>query len=39
MAAAVPAICASAPGFDRAAFHARFNAAVVAFFRAHPRWR
>ena len=26
-----PAICASAAGFDRAAFHASFNAAVVSF--------
>jgi predicted dienelactone hydrolase len=32
-AAIVPAICQSRPGFDRAAFHAAFNAAVVAFFR------
>lgn len=32
LAAAAPEICASAPGFDRAAFHARFNAAIVAFF-------
>ena len=31
----VPGICQSAPGFDRAAFHAGFNAAVVDFFRAH----
>jgi predicted dienelactone hydrolase len=29
----VPIICRSAPGFDRAAFHARFDAAVVTFFR------
>ncbi len=35
MAAASPALCRDAPGFDRAAFHASFNAAVVAFFRAH----
>jgi predicted dienelactone hydrolase len=28
-----PAICASAAGFDRAAFHASFNAAVVSFFK------
>jgi predicted dienelactone hydrolase len=27
-----PAICASAPGFDRAAFHRELDAAVVAFF-------
>jgi predicted dienelactone hydrolase len=26
------AICTSRPGFDRAAFHATFDAAVVAFF-------
>ena len=26
-------ICSSAPGFDRTAFHRRFDAAVVAFFR------
>ncbi|TNC14274.1 hypothetical protein FF100_08865 [Methylobacterium terricola] len=32
LARRIPEICASAPGFDRAAFHARFNAAVVAFF-------
>jgi predicted dienelactone hydrolase len=28
----VPTICKSEPGFDRAAFHRDFNAAVVAFF-------
>ena len=27
-----PAICTSAPGFDRTAFHRSFNAAVVGFF-------
>ena len=32
---AAPQICLSEPGFDRAAFHADFNAAVVAFFRKH----
>ena len=32
LASIVPAICASAPGFDRVAFHAHFNAAVVGFF-------
>ena len=32
LAAAAPAICQSAPGFDRTAFHADFDAAVVAFF-------
>ncbi|MDE1148146.1 MAG: hypothetical protein PW843_16215 [Azospirillaceae bacterium] len=30
---AVPALCQSEPGFDRAAFHRDFNAAVVAFFQ------
>jgi predicted dienelactone hydrolase len=29
-----PIPCASLPGFDRAAFHARFDAAIVRFFRA-----
>ena len=32
MAAIAPAICISAKEFDRAAFHARFNAEVVTFF-------
>lgn len=32
-AAAAPPLCGSAPGFDRMAFHARFNAEVVRFFR------
>jgi len=32
LARAVPAICQDLPGFDRAAFHQRLNAAVVAFF-------
>ena len=31
----VPMICTSPPGFDRPAFHAMFDAAVVKFFRAH----
>lgn len=31
LARAVPAICTSRPGFDRAAFHAQFNAEVVRF--------
>ena len=31
LASIAPAICASAVGFDRAAFHASFNAAVVSF--------
>jgi predicted dienelactone hydrolase len=30
-----PRICVDAPGFDRAAFHKDFNAAVLAFFRKH----
>jgi predicted dienelactone hydrolase len=30
-----PPLCQDAEGFDRAAFHARFNQAVVAFFRSH----
>lgn len=34
LARAVPAICTSRPGFDRAAFHLRFNQAVTAFFLA-----
>jgi predicted dienelactone hydrolase len=33
LATAVPDICQSRPGFDRAAFHAAFNRDVVAFFR------
>jgi predicted dienelactone hydrolase len=32
LASIAPAICASAAGFDRAAFHATFDAAVVSFF-------
>ncbi len=31
----VPAICESAPGFDRAAFHKMFEAEVVRFFKAN----
>lgn len=31
---AMPVICASAPGFDRAAFHVRFNVEVVRFLTA-----
>jgi len=30
----IPAICTDKPGFDRAAFHAELNAALIAFFRA-----
>ena len=33
LAALAPVICVSAPGFDRAAFHAQFDDAVVAFFK------
>lgn len=33
LAAMAPAICASAPGFDRPAFQDRFNAEVIGFFR------
>lgn len=33
-AEAAPAICRDAAGFDRAAWHREFNAAVVAFFKA-----
>jgi predicted dienelactone hydrolase len=32
LAARVPVICTSKPGFDRAAFHERFDADIVAFF-------
>ena len=39
MAEAAPAICISAPGFDRAAFHGTFNIMVVSFFTgALARW-
>ena len=34
-AKALPEICTDAGAFDRAAFHAEFNAAVVAFFLKH----
>ena len=30
-----PELCAEGPGFDRAAFHQEFNAAVLSFFKAH----
>lgn len=33
LAAMAPAICAPTPGFDRAAFQARFNVEVIRFFR------
>ncbi|KQW57653.1 alpha/beta hydrolase family protein [Variovorax sp. Root411] len=32
---AMPEICRDGPGFDRVAFHAAFNAEVLAFFRQH----
>ena len=35
MADALPELCRDKPGFDRVAFHARFDAEVVAFFKAH----
>jgi len=34
MARRAPTICQDAPDFDRQAFHQRFNAALVAFFKA-----
>lgn len=34
MAKRAPAMCRDAPGFDRAAFHRKFDLAVVAFFKA-----
>ncbi|WP_374348763.1 alpha/beta hydrolase family protein [Chitinimonas sp.] len=34
LAKLVPAICSSAIGFDRSAFHAKFNSALVEFFKA-----
>jgi predicted dienelactone hydrolase len=34
LAKAAPAICESAPGFDRTAFHAEMNRAIVTFFMA-----
>jgi predicted dienelactone hydrolase len=37
LARIAPPICTSARGFDRAAFHATFNRAVVAFFTNHLR--
>ena len=37
LAKAVPMICRSEPDFDRAVFHARFDQAVVTFFRTHLR--
>ncbi|HEY1721734.1 MAG TPA: hypothetical protein VGG27_10845 [Magnetospirillaceae bacterium] len=30
-----PQLCTDAPGFDRAGFHAQFNAQIVTFMRAH----
>ncbi|UPY35891.1 hypothetical protein [Sediminicoccus sp. KRV36] len=37
LARAVPAICTSRPGFDRAAFHTQFNAEIVRFLTAALR--
>lgn len=37
LASVAPPICTSAAGFDRAAFHVSFNAAVVSFFSASSR--
>ena len=37
MANALPGLCRSAPGFDRAAFHRALNADIVRFFRASLR--
>jgi predicted dienelactone hydrolase len=34
LAKVAPEICASAPGFDRTAFHADFNKALITFFKA-----
>lgn len=33
--ASSPGICRDSPGFDRTAFHAAFNAEIVAFFQRH----
>lgn len=33
LATRMPAICTSKPGFDRAAFHERFDHDIVAFFK------
>lgn len=35
MAATAPELCRDAPGFDRVAFHAEFNHAVLGFFQQH----
>lgn len=35
LAALLPEICADPTGFDRAAFHIKFDAAVLKFFQAH----
>nr|WP_296015181.1 dienelactone hydrolase [uncultured Acidovorax sp.] len=35
LAEAAPDICRDAPGFDRVAFHQKFNAQVVTFFQRH----
>lgn len=39
LASIAPPICTSAPGFDRVAFHASFNATVVGFFSKALRAR
>jgi len=36
--AAAPKLCLDAPGFDRAAFHQRLNAALVGFFEASLKY-
>lgn len=36
--AAAPQLCIDAPGFDRAAFHQRLNAALVSFFEASLKY-
>jgi len=35
MTQSLPELCSDRPGFDRVAFHERFNAQVTAFMRAH----
>lgn len=39
LAAIKPAICSDPPGFNRAAFHAEFNAKIVRFFRDYLRYQ
>ncbi len=38
-AQAVPEICTDPPGFDRFAFHTRFNATILTFFETHLNGR